>query len=101
MHDAAAQPRALDARLEALAAPLRSLDERAVRSAFALADDDVLLKTTLSLCPTCLAHVPAAVLQRGRQVWLHKRCPTHGAGAAVIENDIAFYRVSSKDRWGR
>ncbi len=101
MHDASASPRALDERLETLAVPLRSLDERAVRAAFALAESDVLLKTTLSLCPTCLSHVPATVLQRGRQVWLHKRCPTHGASAAVIENDIAFYRVSSKDRWGR
>jgi uncharacterized radical SAM superfamily Fe-S cluster-containing enzyme len=34
-------------------------------------------------------------------VWLHKRCPAHGLHAAVIENDAAFYRVSSKDRWGR
>ncbi|KGQ18783.1 MoaA/NifB/PqqE family protein [Lysobacter dokdonensis DS-58] len=98
---AAAPPRALDARLEDLAVPLRSLDEPAVRAAFALDASDALLKTTLSLCPTCLSHVPAAVLQRGRQVWLHKRCPAHGPSAAVIENDIAFYRVSSKDRWGR
>jgi uncharacterized radical SAM superfamily Fe-S cluster-containing enzyme len=98
---AAAEPQALDARLEALAAPLRSLDEAGVRAAFALAADEALIKTTLSLCPQCLAHVPAAVLQRGRQVWLRKRCPAHGASEAVIENDVAFYRVSSKDRWGR
>jgi uncharacterized radical SAM superfamily Fe-S cluster-containing enzyme len=101
LHDAVAPALPLEARLEALAAPLRSLDEAAVRAAFDLQADDVLVKTTLSLCAQCLAHVPAAVLQRGRQVWLHKRCPTHGAGAAVIENDVAFYRVSSKDRWGR
>ena len=50
----------LDARLEALAAPLRTLDEAGVRAAFALAADDAPIKTTLSLCPACLAHVPAA-----------------------------------------
>lgn len=99
--EGALPPRSLDARLEAIAAPLRSLDEPAVRAAFALDAGDVLLKTTLSLCPSCLSHVPAAVLQRGRQVWLHKRCRTHGASAAVVENDIDFYRLSSKDRWGR
>src|SRR6187431_1467390 len=100
LHGAApALPLAL--RLEQLAAPLRALDEAGVRAAFALAGDDALVKTTLSLCPTCLAHVPAAVLQRGRQVRMHKRCPEHGGSEAVVENDNAFYRVSSKDRWGR
>ena len=99
--EGALPPRSLDARLKEIAAPLRSLDEPAVRAAFALDAEDVLLKTTLSLCPSCLSHVPAAVLQRGRQVWLHKRCRAHGASAAVIENDIDFYRLSSKDRWGR
>lgn len=91
----------LDTRLEALAAPLRTLDEAGVRAAFAIPAGDTLIKTTLSLCPACLAHVPAAVLQRGRQVRLHKRCREHGISEAVIENDVAFYRVSSKDRWGR
>jgi uncharacterized radical SAM superfamily Fe-S cluster-containing enzyme len=90
-----------DQRLEAIAAPLRLLDEAGVRTAFALDGSDLLIKTTLSLCPDCLAHVPAAVLQRGRQVWLRKRCPQHGASAAIIENDVDFYRISSKDRWGR
>jgi uncharacterized radical SAM superfamily Fe-S cluster-containing enzyme len=90
-----------DERLEKVARPLRALDEAGVRAAFALEATDTLLKTTLSLCATCLAHVPAAVVQRGRQVWLRKRCPAHGTSEAVIENDAGFYRLSSKDRWGR
>jgi len=90
-----------DARLETLAVPLRALDEAGVRAVFELESADLLIKTTLSLCPECLSHVPAAVLQRGRQVWLRKRCPLHGCSAAVIENDVDFYRISSKDRWGR
>jgi hypothetical protein len=91
----------LAVRLEAIAAPLRALDEAGARARFALAAGEVLIKTTISLCPDCLAHVPAAVLRRGERVWMRKHCATHGASDAVIENDVAFYRVSSKDRWGR
>ena len=46
---------------------------------------------------TCLA----AVVRRGGKVWIAKQCSQHGRAAAVIENDAAYYRVSSKDRWGR
>lgn len=94
-------PVPLDTRLQRLAEPLRSLQEDEVRRRFELAPGDVLLKTTISLCPDCLAHVPAAVVQRDARVLMRKRCEEHGASEAVIENDAAFYRVSSKDRWGR
>ena len=90
-----------EARLESIAAPLRALDEAQVRTRFALRDDDRLHKTTLSLCPTCLVHVPAAVFERDGRVRMRKQCATHGDSDAVIENDPAFYRLSNKDRWGR
>jgi uncharacterized radical SAM superfamily Fe-S cluster-containing enzyme len=96
---AGAQP--FEERLEQIGVPLRSLSEAQVRQRFGLHDDDVLIKTTISLCPDCTAHVPAAVVHRGRRVWLAKLCERHGGSAAVIENDPAYYRVSSKDRWGR
>jgi hypothetical protein len=88
-------------RLERIARPMRALDEAGVRARFAMRDDDRLIKTTLSLCPDCLTHVPAAVVEREHRIAMLKRCRTHGDRAAVIENDPAFYRVSSKDRWGR
>jgi len=92
---------AYDERLERLAAPLRGLDEAGVRVRFGLEAAEPLFKTTLSLCADCLAHVPAVVFERAGKVWLRKHCPSHGTAEAVIENDPRYYRVSSKDRWGR
>jgi uncharacterized radical SAM superfamily Fe-S cluster-containing enzyme len=88
-------------RLEAIAAPLRGLDEAGVRARFPLLADDRLLKTTLSLCPTCRAHVPAAVVERAGQAMMVKHCETHGDSRALIESDARYYRLSNKDRWGR
>lgn len=90
-----------DDRLEQIAGPLRKLDEDEVFTAFSLQKTDLLIKTTISLCPDCLSHIPAAVVQRDGKIWLVKQCETHGLGEAVIENDPAYYRISSKDRWGR
>jgi 7,8-dihydro-6-hydroxymethylpterin dimethyltransferase len=57
-----AQPgQSLESRLEVLARPLRKLSSEEVAREFALPDGAALLKTTLSLCPVCLAHVTAAV----------------------------------------
>ncbi len=91
----------LDERMQRIAGPLRQLDENAARGKFSLQASDILIKTTLSLCPDCLLHVPAAVFNRDGRVLMRKLCATHGASLAVIENDAAFYRVSSKDLWGR
>ena len=90
-----------DERLERVAAPLRQLDEAGVRARFALLAGDRLLKTTISLCPACLTHIPAAVVERQSRVVMLKRCELHGDSTALIESDAAFYRLSNKDRWGR
>lgn len=39
---------------------------------------------TASLCPVCLARVPAVYLPRGDQVWLVKTCPEHGRSAVPV-----------------
>lgn len=97
-----AQPaESLELRLEALARPLRKLASEEVARDFSLPSNAALLKTTLSLCPACLAHVPAAVYVESGRVLVAKRCPTHGITRAVIENDERYYRLSTKDRWGR
>jgi 7,8-dihydro-6-hydroxymethylpterin dimethyltransferase len=96
------KPRAeFDERLERIAGRLRKLNEDEARTQFSLLPTDVLIKTTISLCPDCLAHVPAAVIRRNRSVRMSKRCEVHGPSEAVLENDADFYRVSSKDQWGR
>jgi len=91
----------LQARLERLAAPLRSLGPTEVIARFELPSEAELLKTTLSLCAECLAHVPAAVYAHQGRVFMRKICETHGAARVLIENDARFYRLSNKDRWGR
>jgi len=37
------------------------------------------IETTASLCPECLALIPARLVPHGDEVFLEKRCPDHGA----------------------
>lgn len=80
---------------------LADLDEAAAVAFFGTPAFDRLLKTTASLCPECLDHVPALVLTRGGRVVIVKRCPRHGTREAVLENDERFYFLSNKDHTGR
>jgi uncharacterized radical SAM superfamily Fe-S cluster-containing enzyme len=93
-------PESFRATLDGLSARLKSWDADRARSTFALTDACRLLKTTISMCPSCLAHVPAAVFERSGKAYIASRCDTHGASEALIENDAGFYRLTSKDRWG-
>jgi len=88
-------------RLRELRRPLQALDASAAGHQFELPDGATLLKTTLSLCPECLAHVQAAVYSDAGKVFMSKRCPTHGLSRALLENDARYYRLSNKDQWGR
>ncbi|HSU53127.1 MAG TPA: radical SAM protein, partial [Candidatus Dormibacteraeota bacterium] len=80
---------------------LLALDASAAAAYFQLQSYDQLLKCTVSLCPECLAHVPALVFARDGRVLMRKHCETHGFSEAVLENDLEFYHLSNKDRWGR
>ena len=91
----------LQARLEVLAVPLRAMSADDVRREHELPAGAELLKTTLSLCAECLAHVPAAVYAAQERVFMSKRCSTHGRARVLLESDQRFYRLSNKDRWGR
>jgi uncharacterized radical SAM superfamily Fe-S cluster-containing enzyme len=44
----------------------------------------VILSTTESVCPACLARIPARRVRRGEDVYLEKVCPEHGAFQSVI-----------------
>ncbi|MHC1727006.1 MAG: radical SAM (seleno)protein TrsS [Syntrophobacteraceae bacterium] len=46
--------------------------------------DEIILSTTESVCPECLAKIPAVRVQRGDEVFLKKKCPLHGEYQAVI-----------------
>jgi 7,8-dihydro-6-hydroxymethylpterin dimethyltransferase len=43
-----------------------------------------ILSETESVCPECLARIPAQRVARGEDVYLRKSCPEHGAFSAVI-----------------
>jgi uncharacterized radical SAM superfamily Fe-S cluster-containing enzyme len=53
--------------------------------------DHVLLGATQSLCPECLALVPAKILDRGGRVYFRKHCPTHGLREDFVCSDVTWY----------
>ena len=94
-------PAAPASAVDRIAAELSALDADASIARVGARDVGRPLKTTVSLCPTCLRHVPALVFERGARVILARSCPEHGPGEAVLENDARFYALSNKDRHGR
>lgn len=94
-------PLAFAERLSQLSRELRALDYATVRQRFEVPREARLLKTTLSLCPECLAHVPAAVYAEAGRVLIGKQCERHGSSRALLENDERYYFLSNKDHWGR
>lgn len=80
---------------------VRSMDEASARTRFGVSAACRALKSTVSLCPVCLSHVPALVFERSGRVWIAKECVMHGFGEAVLENDARFYFLSNKDKTGR
>ncbi len=88
-------------RLDLLRQRLATMGESAAIEFFQPRKCDRLLKTTISLCPECLAHVPAIVHTSGGRVLMRKLCERHGFSDALMENDESFYHLSNKDRWGR
>ena len=91
----------LEENLRAIREKLLPLDAAAAVRHFALDVHERLLKSTISLCPQCLRHVPALIYTRGGRVLMRKRCPEHGDGDALIESDENYYHLSNKDQWGR
>ena len=53
--------------------------------------DHTFLGMTQSLCPECLALVPAKILDRGGRVYFRKRCPTHGVREDFICSDVQWF----------
>jgi uncharacterized radical SAM superfamily Fe-S cluster-containing enzyme len=49
------------------------------------------LGTTQSLCPECLALVPAKIITRGRRVYFRKRCAKHGEREDFVCSDVRWF----------
>ena len=50
--------------------------------------DHTFLGMTQSLCPECLALVPAKIVVRDGRVYFRKRCPTHGVREDFVCSDV-------------
>lgn len=48
-------------------------------------------EATLSLCPECHERIPGKIVLQEGQVFLHKKCPTHGFFNVLIEEDAEFH----------
>lgn len=53
--------------------------------------DHTFLGTTQSLCPECLAVVPAKIIAKGPRVYFRKRCPDHGERDDYVCADVTLY----------
>ncbi len=53
--------------------------------------DYTFLGTTQSLCPECLALVPAKIVSKADRVYFRKRCPTHGIREDFVCSDVKLY----------
>lgn len=53
--------------------------------------DYTFLGTTQSLCPECLALVPAKIVVRGGRVYFRKRCTVHGEREDFVCSDVTYY----------
>ena len=49
------------------------------------------LGVTQSLCPQCLALVPAKILRRGQRIYFRKTCAEHGTREDFVCSDAAWY----------
>jgi uncharacterized radical SAM superfamily Fe-S cluster-containing enzyme len=55
------------------------------------------IKSTTSLCPDCLAKIPADVYERDERVYMDKECPDHGRFTALLSSNTAHYYVADPD----
>ena len=53
--------------------------------------DHTYLGATQSLCPECLAVVPAKIIAREGRVYFRKHCPTHGTREDFVCSDVSQY----------
>ena len=56
-----------------------------------------LIKSTTSLCPTCVARIPADVFERDNRVFMDKTCPEHGSFSALLASDARHYYVADEN----
>lgn len=58
----------------------------------------VVLSLTESVCPECLARIPAARVLDGGDVYLEKQCPEHGSFRAVLWRGVPAYMTWARPK---
>jgi len=53
----------------------------------------VFLGQTTSMCETCLALVPAKIIEEGGRVYYQKRCREHGVQKTLISDDLGYWKA--------
>lgn len=61
-----------------------------------MAETEMILKKTESVCPECLQRVPAYRILKGGDVYLRKECPSHGVFETVV-----WRGLPGQDVWKR
>jgi uncharacterized radical SAM superfamily Fe-S cluster-containing enzyme len=61
------------------------------------AEKPLKIKSTLSICPTCLEQLEADIVLQDGGVWMHKTCPSHGDFSALLASDARHYYQSTAD----
>ena len=56
------------------------------------------LSLTESLCPECLVKVPAVLVRDGDNVFMQKRCPSHGAFYVLLWRGADSYEGWSRPK---
>ena len=58
--------------------------------------EELLLRSTSSVCPDCLREVSARVVEENGRVYLRKDCPEHGASECLLSEHAWYYRALDK-----
>lgn len=56
-----------------------------------------ILKSTISLCPVCLADIPATISDVDGMAIMRKTCPEHGLFNSIVERDVEFYAMVQRN----
>jgi len=57
----------------------------------------MILKNTISICPTCGIDIPASIHEVEGMAIMRKTCPEHGLFNAVVERDAEFYQIAQRN----
>jgi uncharacterized radical SAM superfamily Fe-S cluster-containing enzyme len=51
----------------------------------------MIIKSTISFCPTCYKRIPADIYAENGSVYMRKFCSEHGQTVGMVERDVNFY----------